>query len=662
MKQGLKKFKIRSSFNPTECQLQAAEKIIKNIKSGKRNQVLLGVTGSGKTMTMASIIEKTQKPALVISPNKTLCAQLYQEFKSFFPEAGVHYFVSYYDYYQPEAYIPQTDTYIEKDANINEEIDKLRHAAVQDVLKRKDIIVIASVSCIYNLGSPENYQNVSLQIKRGQRIERKELMKHLVNLQYRRNDVDFKPGTFRARGEIVDIFLITGVEIVRVEFLGRKIGKISKAKSSVNPIFNSQIPDLKIFPAHFWTAPEKKLGIAIENIKSELQERIKELKKEKKLLQIQRLTQRTSHDLEMLKETGFCHGIENYSRHLEFRDPGSPPFTLLDYFESANKNSSKKESSYITFIDESHMSIPQLNAMYNTDRSRKNVLIEHGFRLKSALDNRPLSFDEFEEKIGQTIFISATPGPYEMSKIKSNRDFLLAEQLIRPTGLLEPSIEIRPTRNQVSDLVKEIKKRVENKERTLAITLTKRMAEDLSEYLSEKNVKNHYLHSEIKTLERPQILNDLRRGKYDAIVGINLLREGLDLPEVSLIAILDADKEGFLRNKTTLIQTMGRASRNIKGHVILYADKITKSIKEATEEIKRRRKIQIKFNKTHGITPKPITKEIKKWPFASKEKTLGPEFWITKDKKLLEKEMKKAAKTLDFERAAEIRNLIKSLD
>jgi len=662
MKQNLKKFKIRSSFKPTECQSQAAEKIIKNIKSGKKNQVLLGVTGSGKTMTMASIIEKTQKPALVISPNKTLCAQLYQEFKGFFPEAGVHYFVSYYDYYQPEAYIPQTDTYIEKDANINEEIDKLRHAAVQDVLKRKDVIVIASVSCIYNLGSPENYQKVSLQIKRGQRIERKELMKHLVNLQYQRNDVDFKPGTFRARGEIVDIFLITGNEIVRVEFLGRKIGKISKAKSSANPAFNSQIPDLKIFPAHFWTAPEKKLDIAVENIKSEFQQRVKELKKEKKLLQIQRLTQRTNHDLEMLKETGFCHGIENYSRHLEFRDPGSPPFTLLDYFESGNKNSSKKESSYITFIDESHMSIPQLNAMYNTDRSRKNVLIEHGFRLKSALDNRPLSFDEFEKKIGQTIFISATPGFYEMSKIKNNRDSLLAEQLIRPTGLLEPSIEIRPIRNQVSDLVKEIKKRAENKERTLAITLTKRMAEDLSEYLSEKNIKNHYLHSEIKTLERPQILNDLRRGKYDAVVGINLLREGLDLPEVSLIAILDADKEGFLRNKTTLIQTMGRASRNIKGHVILYADKITKSIKEAMEEVERRRKIQIKFNKTHSMTPKPITKEIKNWPFASKEKTVGLEFWIIKDKKLLEKEMKKAAKTLDFERAAKIRDLIKSLD
>jgi excinuclease ABC subunit B len=650
-------FEVVSKFKPTGDQPKAIRKLSENLKQGEKHQVLLGVTGSGKTYTIAKVIENIQLPALVISHNKTLAAQLYQEFKEFFPKNGVHYFVSYYDYYQPEAYIPQTDTYIEKDAKINQEIDQLRHAAVQDVLSRKDVIVVASVSCIYNIGSPENYQKISLEIKEGQQIARSGFLKHLISLQYQRNDIDFKPGTFRVRGDTVEIFSVTGEEIIRVEFFGDEIEGIFISKPSFSKNRQLQTASYKLFPAQFWVAPEEKLDIAIENIRLELQEQLKMLKKQKKLVEAQRLEQRTNYDLEMLKETGYCHGIENYSRHLEFREPGEAPFTLLDYFAS-----SPYSDSFLVFIDESHMTIPQLRAMYNTDRARKEVLIEHGFRLPSALDNRPLSFEEFEKRVPQAVYVSATPGPYELSKIRRKKGKLLVEQLIRPTGLLEPEIEIRPTADQVLDLIREIKKRVKKGQRVLALTLTKRLAEELSDYLQEQGIKTSYLHSEIKTLERPEILSKLRKGEFDVIVGINLLREGLDLPEVSLVAILDADKEGFLRSETTLIQTMGRAARHLEGKVILYADKLTGSIKKAVKEIERRRKIQKEFNEKHKITPKPIIKEIREWTFGKQEKVVGLEFAKIKDVKLLEKEMKKAAEELNFEKAAALRDLIKKLN
>ena len=667
----LKRFKLVSPFQPTGDQPQAIEKLTKNLKAGAKNQVLLGVTGSGKTFTIAKTIEKIQKPTLIISHNKTLAAQLFQEFKEFFPQNAVHYFVSYYDYYQPEAYIPQTDTYIEKDAKINEEIDRLRHAATQDLLSRKDVIVVASVSCIYNIGSPEAYQQVSLEIKKGQKIKRKDLISHLSSLQYQRNDIDFEPGTFRVRGNIIDIYLVTGKEILRVEFFGDKIEKISVAKNPFNPEFKFYRLKFKVFPAHFWVTPQEKIKIALENIRLELQEQLKIFKKEKKLLEAQRLKQKTNYDLEMLKETSFCHGIENYSRHLEFREPGKPPFVLLDYFPK----------DFLIIIDESHMTIPQLRAMANQDKARKKTLIEYGFRLPSAIDNRPLKYKELEKKINQAIYVSATPGKEELSKIEfpnngtrgkkrakksvsslvsssTRRAKLLVEQLIRPTGLLEPSIEIRPTKNQVKDLVKEIKKRIPKKQRVLVLTLTKRLAEALSDYLLEKKIKTQWLHSEIKTLERPKILRDLRRGEYDVLVGINLLREGLDLPEVALVAILDADKEGFLRSEITLIQTMGRAARHLEGHVILYADKTTKSMKKAIKEVKRRRKIQIKYNKDHHIIPRSVLKPIRGWLFASKEKE---ETWIIKDKKYLEKEMQKAAQNLNFKKAAKLSDLKKKI-
>ncbi len=646
-------FRLKSSFKPTGDQPQAIEKLVKNLKTGAQHQVLLGVTGSGKTFTIAKVIEKVQKPVLIISHNKTLAAQLYQEFKEFFPGSGVHYFVSYYDYYQPEAYIPQTDTYIEKDAKINEEIDRLRHATTQDLLTREDVIVIASVSCIYNIGSPETYQKVSLEIKPGQKIKRKDLISHLTSLQYQRNDIDFKPGTFRVRGDIVEVYLVTGKEILQIEFLGDKIGTLSIAYATLNTRYKILNTEYKIFPAHFWVAPQEKLGIAIENIKLELQEQLKELKKQKKLLEAQRLEQRTNYDLEMLKETGYCHGVENYSRHLEFRKPGEAPYTLIEYFPR----------DFLIFIDESHMTISQLHAMSNQDRARKKTLIEYGFRLPSAIDNRPLTFQEFEEKNNQVIYASATPNEYEKEKAlrqAQGKPKYIVEQLIRPTGLLEPSIKVRPIKNQVEDLIKEIKKQVEKKQRTLVLTLTKRLAEALSDYLTEKGIKTQWLHAEIKTLERPQILKDLREGKYDVLVGINLLREGLDLPEVALVAILDADKEGFLRNETTLIQTMGRAARHQEGQVILYADKITKSMKSAIKEVRRRKKIQLEYNKKHKISPQPIIKEIREWPFVKKEEVLS-EFWAVQDIKLLGKEMKTAAKNLDFERAAEIRDLIRKL-
>lgn len=645
-------FKLISQFQPRGDQPQAIRKIVRNLKSKVRHQALLGVTGSGKTYTLANVIAKIQKPSLVISPNKILAAQLYQEFKEFFPENAVHYFISYYDYYQPEAYIPQTNTYIEKDAKINQEIDRLRHLAVQDLLKRKDIIIVASVSCIYNIGSPQDYQKVSLEIKVGKKIKRNDFFSHLITLGYQRNDFEFKPGTFRAREGVIEIFNITGDEIIKV-FINNKIEKIIKEEVKDNePATTNKktlLSNLQLYPAHFWVTPQERLKIALENIKSELEIRIKELKKQKKLLEAQRLEQRTNYDLEMIKETGYCHGIENYSRHLEFRKKGDPPFTLLDYYPK----------DFLIFIDESHLTIPQIKAMAIQDRARKEALIEYGFRLPSAIDNRPLTLDEFNKKINQIIYVSATPDKYE--KRKAGKKFIV-EQLIRPTGLLEPSIEIKPTKNQTQDLIKEIKKRTEKKQRVLILTLTKRLAEVLNEHLNEKGISCQWLHSEIKSLERPQILKDLREGKYDVLIGVNLLREGLDLPEVSLIVILDADKEGFLRSETTLIQTMGRAARHIEGHIILYADKVTNSIKRAVKEIERRRKIQINYNKKYKITPKPIIKKIREWPFVSKKKEIISEFFAIKDKKLLEKEMKEAAKNLDFERAAEIRDLIRKLN
>jgi len=652
-------FKLKSKFKPAGDQPEAINQLSKNLKTGVKDQVLLGVTGSGKTMTMANVIAKTQKSTLIISPNKTLAAQLYQEFKEFFPNNAVHYFVSYYDYYQPEAYIPQSDTYIEKDAKINEEIDRLRHAAVQDVTTKKDVIVVASVSCIYNIGSPENYENVSLEIKTEQKIKRKDFIFHLTNLQYQRNDIEFKPGSFRARGDIIDIYIVTGEKIIRVEFSGDRISSLREVPSRRDDetIQSKNITNYKLFPATFWVAPQNKINIAIENIKLELQDRLKELKKNNKLLEAERLEQRTNYDLELLKETGSCHGIENYSRHLEFRKQGSAPFSLVDYFNYFSPKGS------LIFIDESHISVSQIRAMSVQDRIRKETLIDFGFRLPSAIDNRPLTFSEFEKRQKQTIYVSATPADFEKNKSDKN----IVEQLIRPTGLLEPSIEIKKTENQIKDLVEEIKKETANGHRVLVVTLTKRLAEEISDYLVEKGIKTQYLHSEVKTMERPEILKNLRQGKYDVLVGINLLREGIDLPEVSLVAILDADKEGFLRNKTTLIQTMGRAARHLKGRVILYADKTTFSMQSAINEINRRRKIQENYNKKNNINPKTIVTDIRDWGFSknpsagSGQGSIAEEFWVIHDKKLLEKEMKIAAKNLDFERAAELRDLIAKL-
>ncbi len=648
-------FRLVSKFKPTGDQPQAIKKLVKNLKTGTKHQVLLGVTGSGKTFTMAKVIEKTQRPTLIISHNKTLAAQLYQEFRDFFPESGCHYFVSYFDYYQPEAYIPQTDTYIEKDSKINEELDRLRHGAVQDLLTRKNVIIVASVSCIYNIGSPKDYRQVSLEIKPGQRMSRHDFLTGLTALQYQRNDIEFKPGNFRVRGDYVDIYLITGEKILRVEFLGNQIDKIFISPASLAPKYQILNTKYQLFPGHFWITPQEKIKIAIANIRLELQERLKELAPAPKGrgslngIERQRLEQKVNYDMEMLQETGFCYGIENYSRYLEFRKPGQAPYALIDYFPE----------NFLIFIDESHQTLPQLHAMSNQDKARKKSLIEYGFRLPSAIDNRPLTFSEFEERENQVIYASATPSEEELQKAGKKN---IIEQIIRPTGLTEPTIEIRPTENQVKDLIKEIKLYVAKKQRILALTLTKRLAEALSEYLSDEGISSQWLHSEVKTLERPKILKELREGKYDVLVGINLLREGLDLPEVSLVAILDADKEGFLRSESTLIQTMGRAARHTQGHVILYADKTTKSMKSAIDEINRRRKIQEEYNKKYHITPKTIIKDIKDWPFVKKEKEILSEFMTINDKKLLEREMREAAKNLDFERAAEIRDLIKKVE
>ncbi|OGZ84308.1 MAG: excinuclease ABC subunit B [Candidatus Staskawiczbacteria bacterium RIFOXYD1_FULL_39_28] len=652
------KFELKSKFKPTGDQPEAIKRLIKNIKNGVKNQVLLGVTGSGKTFTLANVIQKIQKPTLIISPNKTLAAQLYQEFKEFFPDNAVHYFVSYYDYYQPEAYIPQSDTYIEKDAKINEEIDRLRHAAVQDVTARKDVIVVASVSCIYNIGSPENYEGVVLQIKKDQKISRKNFILNLTSLQYQRNDIEFKPGTFRVRGNIIEIYIVTGEKILRVEISEDKIEKISELSPNMDKTLKKDFTNYRLFPATFWVAPQDKLKLAINNIKLELNAQLIKFKKQGKNLEAERLEQRTNYDLEMLQETGRCQGIENYSSQLEFRKPGQAPFSLVDYFNYFNPSTSSGQTqNSLIFIDESHISVSQIRAMSVQDRIRKETLIDFGFRLPSAVDNRPLTFTEFEKRQNQTIYVSATPADFEKQKSKNN----IIEQIIRPTGLLEPSIEIKKTENQIKDLMEEIKKETAKGQRVLVITLTKRLAEEITDYLIERGIKTQYLHSEVKTMERPEILKDFRKGKYDVLVGINLLREGIDLPEVSLVAILDADKEGFLRNKTTLIQTMGRAARHNNGRVILYADKMTFSMQSAINEINRRRKIQEDYNKKHKITPTAIIKDIRDWGFSKKEDVFE-EFGLIHDKKLLEKEMREAAKNLDFERAAELRDLIDKIN
>lgn len=665
------KFKLVSKFEPFGDQPKAIEQLTNGLFNGKKQQVLAGVTGSGKTFTIASVIARTQKPALVISHNKTLAAQLYQEFKEFFPENAVHYFVSYYDYYQPEAYIPRSDTYIEKDAAINEDLDRMRHSATQSLLVRPDTLIVASVSCIYGIGSPKEYKKMSLEIYRGQKIKRKELLSRLVDLQYERNEIDKRPGTFSIKGEFIEIRPSTGNEIIKVEIPKDEIDGIWFSAAVDNFYKNLQavsenLQNFRIFPAKFWVSPQDNIRLAERNIHAELELRLKEFKKEGKLLEAERLLQRTNFDLEMMKESGYCYGIENYSRHLEFREPDSPPFTLLDYFQSAAGDD------WLMFIDESHMSVPQIRGMYAGDRSRKQTLVDYGFRLPSAFDNRPLRFEEFEKKMPRTIYVSATPGVYELKNCEKSS---IIEQLIRPTGLLDPIIDIRPTENQISDIIKEIKSRVKKKQRVLITVLTKRLAEELSDYLSaeggsasggkNENIKVNYIHSEIKTLERPEILRDFRLGTYDVIVGVNLLREGLDLPEVSLVAIFDADKEGFLRNATTLIQTIGRACRNSDGKVIMYADKMTNSMKTAVKETNRRRKIQEEFNKKNNITPKTIIKPIR-------ESFLKKEEFIFKDSddmiyppsiiKGLEKQMKKAAANMDFEEAARIRDMIRKLE
>ena len=595
------RFSLKTNLKPKGDQPQAIKKLVAGLKKGHNHQTLLGVTGSGKTFSVAKIIENLQRPTLIISPNKTLAAQLYGEFRNFFPDNAVHYFVSYYDYYQPEAYIPQSDTYIEKEAQINEEIDRLRHASTQSLLTRRDTIIVASVSCIYGLGAPEEYEKMSVEITVDQKINRQDFIRQLIDLQYKRNDQAFWRGTFQVKGDVIEILAVTGSEIIRIEFFGNTIEKISHLYTSQPKIAITEnrgdfenLASINIFPAKHYVVPFDKQKLSLANIENELNERLEVLKKENKLLEAQRLQQRTHYDLEMIRETGYCNGIENYSRHFDFRKPGEPPNVLLDFFPA----------DYLTFIDESHVAVPQVKGMYFGDRSRKEVLIEHGFRLPSAKDNRPLQFEEFEKKSNQVIYTSATPSDYEIRKSKA-----IVEQLVRPTGLTDPPIDVRQADGQIKDLISEIEKRVKKHQRVLITTLTKRMSEELTDYLLEKGIKVQYLHSEIDTLKRVEILRDLRKGEYNCVVGINLLREGLDLPEVSLVAILDADKQGFLRNETTLIQTMGRAARHVDGQVIMYADRESNAMKNAIEETERRRKVQLAYNKKHKIKPKSITKE-----------------------------------------------------
>ncbi|MBO2531849.1 MAG: excinuclease ABC subunit B [Thermoactinomycetaceae bacterium] len=649
------RFRLVSEFEPRGDQPKAIEELTRGVLSGKRYQTLLGATGTGKTFTIAHTIARVNKPTLVIAHNKTLAAQLCGELKEFFPHNAVEYFVSYYDYYQPEAYVPQTDTYIEKDASINDEIDKLRHSATSALFERRDVIIVASVSCIYGLGSPEEYRDQVLSLRVGMERDRNEILRKLVDIQYTRNDINFTRGTFRVRGDVLEIFPVARSEqAVRVEFFGDEIERIREIDVLTGEIIGDR-EHVAIFPAsHYVTAPDV-MARALRDIEAELEERLKELRDQGKLLEAQRLEQRTRYDMEMMREMGFCSGIENYSRHLVGKKPGEPPYTLLDYFPD----------DYLMIIDESHVTIPQLHAMYNGDRSRKEVLVEHGFRLPSALDNRPLRFEEFEERINQVIFVSATPGPYELEKAPD-----VVEQIIRPTGLLDPKVHVRPTRGQIDDLIGEIRKRVERDERVLITTLTKKMAEDLTDYLKEMGIRVRYLHSDIKTIERMQILRDLRLGEFDVLVGINLLREGLDLPEVSLVAILDADKEGFLRAERSLIQTIGRAARNANGEVIMYADTITDSMRKAIDETERRRRIQQAYNEKHGITPQTVRKAVREVIEATKVaeekapygKVLDVRSMGKKERRQLisqlEKEMKEAARKLEFERAAELRDMI----
>ncbi|WP_270597734.1 excinuclease ABC subunit UvrB [Anaerococcus vaginalis] len=645
------KFILKSDYTPKGDQPDAIKKLADGIKNGKAHQILQGVTGSGKTFTMANIIQEVQKPTLVLAHNKTLAYQLFTEFKEFFPDNAVEYFVSYYDYYQPEAYVAATDTYIAKDSSINDEIDKLRHSATMSLFERRDVIIVASVSCIYGLGDPEEYRKLVLSLRPGQEISPEEVMKELIERQFVRNDFDFSRGTFRRRGDVLDIFPAGNEEkAIRVEFFGDEIDRISEFDSLTGKV-TSHISHGYIYPASHYATSAEKAAAAITTIKEELKERLAELENENKLVEAQRLEQRTNYDIEMLEEIGFCSGIENYSRHLSQRKPGSRPYTLIDYFPD----------DFVLFVDESHVSIPQVGGMYEGDRSRKQNLVDFGFRLPSALDNRPLKFPEFEKLIKQTIYVSATPGPYEMEKTGGK----VIEQIIRPTGLLDPLIDVKPVENQIDDLIENIHQIIDKNERVLVTTLTKRMAEDLTDYLSENGIKVKYLHSDIKTIERSEIIRDLRLGKFDVLVGINLLREGLDLPEVSLIAILDADKEGFLRSETSLIQTIGRAARNSKGHVIMYADKITRSMKKAIDETERRRKIQTEFNEKHGITPTTIKKNIAEIIQVTKStenvEEVKEEFSQEQIENIiinLETEMYKAAEELDFEKAAQIRDQI----
>jgi excinuclease ABC subunit B len=647
-------FQLVSDFRPTGDQPQAIEKLAEGLERGYRHQTLLGVTGSGKTFTMAGVIERVQRPTLVLCHNKTLAAQLCSEFRDFFPNNAVEYFVSYYDYYQPEAYIPRTDTYIEKETDINEELDKLRHASTRALFQRRDVIIVASVSCIYGLGSPDEYHSFVLTLKRDETVNRSRLMRQLVDMQYERNDIDFTRGRFRIRGDTLEIQPAYEELAIRVEFWGDEIERIIEVDPLTGELL-SEREEIDIYPAKHFVTSHDKLIAAIADIKEELEQRLAELKSQGKLLEAQRLEARTNYDIEMLQEAGYCTGIENYSRHLSRRPPGSPPWTLLDYFPS----------DFLLFIDESHMTIPQLHGMYHGDRSRKETLVEYGFRLPSALDNRPLCFDEFEKHINQVIYTSATPGPYELEHNQQ-----VVEQVVRPTGLLDPTIEIKPTQGQIDDLMEQIQRRVSQGKRCLVTTLTKRMAEELADYLREMEIKTHYLHSEVETLERVDILRDLRLGVYDVVVGINLLREGLDLPEVSLVAILDADKEGYLRSETALIQTMGRAARHIDGHVIMYADVMTSSMQRAIEETNRRRQIQESYNWEHGITPQGIKKAIKgitdqlRQVAESRAKYEVPQ--IPKEEiarliKNLESQMKAAAKNLEFEKAALLRDQIVEL-
>ena len=645
-------FELVSQYKPTGDQPQAIEDLVKGFKEGNQCQTLLGVTGSGKTFTMANVIQQINKPTLVIAHNKTLAAQLYGEFKEFFPNNAVEYFVSYYDYYQPEAYVPSSDTYIAKDSSVNEEIDKLRLSATAALIERRDVIVIASVSCICGLGEPENFEQMMVSLRPGMEKDRDEVLRQLIDIQYDRNDMDFKRGTFRVRGDTVEVVPADrGDTAIRVEFFGDEIDRISEIDMLTGEIKNT-LNHIAIFPASHYCVPKERMEKAIKNIEIELEEQVKYFKEEGKLLEAQRIAERTNFDIEMMRETGFCSGIENYSRHLAGLAPGQPPNTLMDYFPD----------DFIIMIDESHKTVPQIGGMYHGDQSRKRTLVEYGFRLPSALDNRPLSFEEFESKIDQVMFVSATPGKYE-----EEHELLRAEQVIRPTGLLDPEVEVRPVEGQIDDLIGEVNKEIANKHKILITTLTKRMAEDLTDYMRELGIRVRYLHSDIDTLERTEIVRDMRLDVFDVLVGINLLREGLDIPEITLVAILDADKEGFLRSETSLIQTIGRAARNAEGHVIMYADTITDSMRAALDETQRRREVQMAYNEEHGITPKTIQKAVRDLISVSR-KVAASELQMEKDPesmsekelekliKELEKQMKKAAADLNFEAAAELRD------